>query len=105
MMALHVNIQIKPECIERFIAATKENAGNSLKEPGISRFDLVQQQNDPTRFILVEVYRDAEAPLRHKETAHYACWRDTVEPMMAAPRSSMKYTTVFPADESGWRSA
>lgn len=105
MLALHVNIQIKPECIERFIEATRENAANSLKEPGIARFDLVQQQDDPTRFMLVEVYRDAEAPLRHKETAHYACWCKTVENMMAVPRSRVWYTTVLPANESGWRSA
>ena len=100
MLAVHVNIQVKPDCVERFIEATKENAGNSLNEPGIARFDLIQQQDDPTRFVLVEVYRDAAAPLRHKETAHYTRWRDTVETMMAAPRSSTKYTTVYP-DESG----
>jgi len=105
MLALHVSIQVKPECIERFIEATGENAENSLKEPGIARFDLVQQQDDPTRFMLVEVYRDAEAPLRHKETAHYARWCKTVESMMAAPRSRVLYTTVLPAHESGWRSA
>jgi len=103
MLAVHVNIQVKPGCAERFIEATKENARNSLKEPGIARFDLVQQQDDPTRFMLVEVYRDAEAPLRHKETAHYACWRDTVEAMMAVPRTSIKYTTLYP-QESGWSS-
>lgn len=105
MLPVHVNVQVKPDCVERFIEATKENAQNSLKEPGIARFDLIQQQDDPTRFMLVEVYRDAEAPLRHKETTHYARWRDTVESMMAVPRSSIKYTTVFPANESGWRSA
>ena len=105
MLAIHVNIQVKPDCVERFIEATKENAKNSLKEPGIARFDLIQQQDDPTRFMLVEVYRDVEAPVRHKETAHYARWRDIVESMMAVPRSSVKYATVFPANESGWRSA
>jgi len=95
MLAVHVNIQVKLEYVERFIEATKENAKNSLNEAGIARFDLIQQQDDPTRFVLVEVYRDAEAPLRHKETAHYARWRDAVEPMMAVPRSSVKYTTIF----------
>lgn len=101
MLAIHVFIEVKAECVERFIAATEENAGNSLQEPGIARFDLIQQQDDPVRFVLVEVYRDAEASRRHKETTHYARWRDTVTEMMAVPRSSVKYTTVYPA-ESGW---
>jgi len=101
MLAVHVDIQVKPDCVERFIEATQENAKNSLKELGIARFDLVQQQNDPTRFMLVEVYRDAEASVRHKETAHYARWRDTVADMMAVPRTSVKYETLYP-DESGW---
>ncbi len=101
MLAVHVNIQVKSDCVGRFIEATKENAENSLKEPGIARFDLIQQQDDPTRFVLVEVYRNAEATLRHKETAHYARWRDTVADMMAAPRSSTKFETLYP-DESGW---
>lgn len=101
MLAVHVNIQVKPECVERFIAATRENAKNSLKEPGIARFDLVQQQDDPARFVLVEVYRDADASARHKETAHYAKWRDTVADMMAVPRSSIKFATLYP-QESGW---
>ncbi len=99
MLAVHVNIQVKPDCVERFIEATKENAKNSLKEAGIARFDLVQQQNDPTRFVLVEVYRDADAPARHKETAHYARWRDTVADMMAVPRTSVKYETLYPDSE------
>ncbi len=101
MLAVHVDIRVKADCVERLIEATKENAKNSLKEPGIARFDLVQQQNDPTRFMLVEVYRDAEASVRHKETAHYARWRDTVADMMAVPRTSVKYETLYP-DESGW---
>lgn len=103
MLAVHVFIQVKPECVERFIETTKTNAKNSLLEPGIARFDLIQQQDDLTRFVLVEVYRDVEATIRHKETAHYACWRDTVADMMAAPRTSIKYTTIYPED-SGWRS-
>ncbi len=101
MLAVHVNIQVKPECVERFIEATKENAKNSLKETGIARFDLVQQQDYPTRFMLVEVYRDTNAPARHKETAHYAVWRDTVADMMAVPRTSVKYETLYP-DAPGW---
>jgi len=104
MLAVHVNIQVKPECVERFIEATKKNAKNSLEEAGIARFDLIQQQDDATRFVLVEVYCDAEAPALHKETAHYAKWRDTVADLMAAPRTSTKFKTIFP-DESGWRSA
>ena len=101
MLAVHVNIQVKPDGVERFIEATKENAKNSLKEPGIARFDLIQQQDDPTRFMLVEVYRDAEATVRHKETAHYATWRDAVAPMMASPRTSVKFTSVFPDAAGG----
>jgi autoinducer 2-degrading protein len=96
MLAVHVNVQVKPDCVARFIEATRENAENSLKEPGIARFDLIQQKDDPTRFMLVEVYKDAEAPARHKETAHYARWRDTVESMMAAPRNSVKFETLYP---------
>jgi quinol monooxygenase YgiN len=96
MLAIHVNIQVKPDCIDRFIEVSKENAKNSLKEPGIARFDLVQRQDDPARFVLVEVYRDAQAPALHKETAHYARWRDTVASMMAEPRTSVKYETLYP---------
>jgi len=103
MLAVHVFIQVKPDCVERFIEATQASAKNSLLEPGIARFDLIQQQDDPTCFVLVEVYRDVEATARHKETAHYARWRDTVADLMAAPRSSVKYTTVYPED-SEWRS-
>jgi (4S)-4-hydroxy-5-phosphonooxypentane-2,3-dione isomerase len=105
MLAVHVEIHVKPEAVDRFIEVTIQNARNSLQEPGIVRFDMVQNRNDPSHFVLVEVYRDDEAPLRHKETAHYAAWRDAVADMMAAPRSSIKYTTVFPNHESGWRSA
>jgi quinol monooxygenase YgiN len=78
-----------------------ENARNSVQEAGIARFDFIQQQDDPTRFVLVEVYRDAEAPARHKETAHYQKWRDTVAAMMLEPRTSSKYTNLFPGDD-GW---
>ena len=101
MLAVHVNIQVKPESIEAFIEASKENARTSLQESGIARFDLIQQQDDPTRFMLVEVYTTAEAPVLHKETAHYATWRDTVVDMMAAPRTSVKYETLYPAPD-GW---
>jgi quinol monooxygenase YgiN len=92
---------VKPDSLEAFRLATIENARQSVREPGIARFDVVQRIDDPNRFVLVEVYRDAEAPARHKETAHYAKWRDAVAPMMAEPRTSEKYTNVFP-DEAGW---
>ncbi|HXK59994.1 MAG TPA: antibiotic biosynthesis monooxygenase [Acidobacteriota bacterium] len=101
MLIVQVHIRVKPESIEASRAATIENASQSVQEPGIARFDFLQQADDPTRFVLVEVYRDAEAPARHKETAHYAKWRDTVEGMMAEPRTSVKYLNVFPED-SGW---
>jgi quinol monooxygenase YgiN len=101
MFIVHVHVQVKPECVETFRAATVANATASVREPGIARFDVCQQADDPTRFVLVEVYRDATAPARHKETAHYAVWRDAVAPMMAVPRTSVKFANVFPAD-AGW---
>ena len=101
MLVVHVQVQVKPECVEAFRAATLANGRASVQEPGIARFDVVQQADDPTRFVLVEVYRDEQAPAKHKETAHYAAWRDAVAPMMAQPRSSVKFTNVFPSD-SGW---
>lgn len=104
MLIVHVQVQVKPEAVEAFKAATKKNAAASLKEPGIARFDVIQASDDPTRFVLVEVYRDADAPLRHKDTPHYAEWRDAVAELMAAPRTSMRFSNVFP-DEAGWSSA
>ena len=101
MLIVQVHARVKPEFVEAFREATVANASQSVKEPGIARFDLIQQQDDPTRFVLVEVYRTAADPARHKETAHYAVWRDAVAPMMAEPRSSVKYTNVYPGDE-GW---
>ena len=101
MLIVHVFAHVKPDRIEAFRAATIENAGNSIQEPGIARFDVIQQQDDPARFVLVEVYRTGDDPARHKETAHYQKWRDTVAEMMAEPRTSVKYTNVFP-DERGW---
>ncbi len=101
MLIVFVYVRVKPESIESFREATIENARNSAAEPGIARFDLAQQSDDPTRFVLVEVYRNDEATARHKETAHYAIWRDTVAPMMAEPRTSVKYSNVFPPDQ-GW---
>ncbi|HVS54425.1 MAG TPA: antibiotic biosynthesis monooxygenase [Opitutaceae bacterium] len=101
MLVVHVHVRVKPECVEAFKAATLDNARASVREPGIARFDVVQQADDPTRFVLVEVYRTAAAPAAHKETAHYAKWRDTVATMMAEPRTSVKFANVFPHDE-GW---
>jgi len=101
MLVVHVFVQVKPDCIEAFKAASLENAGSSLQEQGVVRFDVVQQQDDPCRFVLVEVYRTDEDPLRHKETAHYQRWRDAVAEMMAAPRNSVNYTPLFPS-AAGW---
>ncbi len=98
MLIVHVNVHVKPECIEAFRAATIENARNSIQEPGIARFDVIQQQDDAARFVLIEIYRSVEATAAHKETAHYAKWRDAVAPMMAEPRSSVKYANVFPSE-------
>ena len=101
MLVVHVFVHIKPDQVEAFEAATLENARNSIREAGIARFDVIRQQDEPTRFVLVEVYRTADDPARHKETAHYQKWRDAVADMMAEPRSSIKYGNVFP-DEQGW---
>lgn len=98
MLIVHVHVDVKPEYVEAFKAATLENAQQSLREPGVARFDILQQADAPTKFILVEVYRRPDAPAAHKETVHYAKWRDTVAPMMAEPRTSVKFTNVFPDD-------
>jgi len=101
MFIVHVSIHVKAEFLEPFKQATLANARASVQEAGVARFDVVQQADDPTRFVLVEVYRDGQANAAHKETGHYATWRDTVAPMMAEPRSSVKFANVFPGDE-GW---
>jgi quinol monooxygenase YgiN len=101
MLVVHVHVKVKPDCIDAFKEVTIENARQSLKEPGIARFDVVQQNDDPTRFVLVEAYRSVEATAAHKATAHYAAWRDRMESLMAEPRSSVKYSDVFPGEE-GW---
>jgi quinol monooxygenase YgiN len=101
MQIVHVHVNVKPEFIEAFKQATIENAKNSVKEPGIARFDVIQKSDDPTKFILVEVYKTAAASAAHKETAHYARWRDTVAEMMAEPRQGIKYSNLFPED-TGW---
>ena len=99
MLIVHVHIRVKADSIEAFKEASIENARNSVQEPGIARFDVIQQADDPSRFVLVEVYRTNEATVRHKETTHYAVWRDTVAPMMAEVRTSVKYSNIFPPDE------
>jgi len=101
MFIVHVFIHVKPDCIENFKAATLTNVRSSMQEPGIARFDFLQQADDPHRFVLVEVYRTPADAVKHKETAHYPVWRDTVEHMMAEPRSSIKYSNIAP-DETGW---
>ncbi len=103
MLIVHVFVHVLPDRVADFAAASVENARHSLQEPGIARFDVVQSLDDATRFVLVEVYRTPEAALAHKETAHYAAWRDAVAGMMAEPRTSQKYSAVFP-DEAGWDS-
>lgn len=103
MFIVHVFVNVKPDRIEAFQSATLENARASIEEPGIARFDVMQQRDDPARFVLVEVYRTPEDPAKHKETAHYRNWRDTVADMMAGPRTSIKYGNIFP-DEGGWDS-
>lgn len=101
MFIVHVHVRVKPESIEAFKAATLANASESVKEPGVARFDVVQQADDATKFVLVEVYRDAAAAAAHKETAHYPVWRDAVASMMAEPRTSVKFGNVFP-DDRNW---
>ena len=101
MIIVHVQVHVKSDRVRDFAEATRKNASNSVKEPGCARFDVVQDSEDATRFVLVEVYRDAAAVASHKETAHYQTWRDAVADMMAEPRTSRKFTNVFP-DDAGW---
>jgi autoinducer 2-degrading protein len=95
-----VHIHVKPEFVEAFKQASIANASNSVQEAGVVRFDFIQQTEDPTRFTLVEVYKNPEAQAAHRETAHYLTWRDTVTDMMAEPRQGIKYTNIFPSDEN-----
>jgi (4S)-4-hydroxy-5-phosphonooxypentane-2,3-dione isomerase len=98
MLIVHAHVHVKSEFVEAFKQATVINARESRKEPGIAQFDCLQQQDDPTRFILIEAYRDPDAPSRHKETRHYLVWRDTVAPMMAEARTYVKFSPVGPDD-------
>ena len=99
MLIVHVHIQVKPDRVEAFKAACIENSRNSLQEPGVARFDVLQQQDDPTRFMLIEHYRTADAPAAHKETAHSKTWAESVADMMAEPRYSVKFDKVYPEAE------
>lgn len=103
MFIVHVTVHVEADQIEAFKAASLDNARNSLDEPGVARFDVIQQADDPARFVLVEVYRAPEDAAKHKETPHYNRWREQVEPMMAEPRSRIIYSNIFP-DETGWDS-
>jgi (4S)-4-hydroxy-5-phosphonooxypentane-2,3-dione isomerase len=101
MLIVHVHARVKPGRVEAFCAASVENARASVQEPGVARFDVVQNLDDPCHFTLVEVYRTAEDPARHKETTHYKTWAAVVEPMMVEPRWRVRYQNAFPDDE-GW---
>lgn len=98
MQIIIVHIHVKPEFIEAFKAAARENARNSLQEPGIARFDVLQQADDSVHFELIEAYRTPDDIARHKETDHYNKWRLLIEPMLAEPRTRTAYTNSFPAD-------
>jgi (4S)-4-hydroxy-5-phosphonooxypentane-2,3-dione isomerase len=101
LVVVHVQVRVKPDGLDAFLRATRDNAAHSLEEPGVARFDVVQDAGDPTRFVLVEAYRDAAAVAAHKETAHYRSWRDAVAELMAEPRSSRSFASVFP-DDARW---
>ena len=98
MLIVHVHIKVKPDQVDAFRAACVENSRNSLLEPGIAGFDVLQQQDDPTEFMLIEAYRTPDAPAAHKQTAHYKQWAETAAGMMAVPRHSVKYHKVYPED-------
>jgi autoinducer 2-degrading protein len=104
MLVVHVHVRVRPGRADDFLAASRENARASLAEPGVLRFDVIQDQEDPEHVVLVEVYRDGDASAAHKQTGHYATWRDRVAEMMAEPRTSQKYSAVFPAGGEGWAS-
>ena len=100
MLIVQVHVHVKKGMTGQFIEATKKNASKSIYEPGIMRFDVLKEKDDQERFILLEVYQDSDAPEKHKKTEHYRQWRESVEPMMAEPRKSIKYITIFPDDNS-----
>jgi (4S)-4-hydroxy-5-phosphonooxypentane-2,3-dione isomerase len=98
MLIVQVNVHVKDDQVERFIMATEENVKNSILEQGIARFDFFQNMEDPSRFILIEAYRNEDAPAKHKETEHYKKWKAAVESMMSEPRFSIKYANILPSD-------
>src|SRR5712675_2549352 len=102
MLVVHVHVRVRPEQVEEFLPATLTNARASLAEPGVLRFDVIQDEADPAHVVLVEVYHDADASAAHKLTPHYAAWRDAVAEMMAEPRASTRFSAVFPPDDEGW---
>ena len=102
MLIVHVHVRVRPGRAADFLAATLVNARASLAEPGVLRFDVIQDNDDPDHVVLVEVYRDADAAAAHKQEPHYATWRDTVADMMAGPRASTKFSVIFPADRDDW---
>jgi quinol monooxygenase YgiN len=99
MLVVLVHIRVKADRVDAFREACVENARNSVQEPGVARFDVLQQQDDPTNFTLVEIYRTPEAPAAHKQTDHYKAWAEAAADMMAAPRYSVKYVNAFPEDD------
>jgi (4S)-4-hydroxy-5-phosphonooxypentane-2,3-dione isomerase len=105
MLVVHVRVRVRPGQVEEFLATTLVNARASLAEPGVLRFDVIQDEADPAHVVLVEVYRDADASAAHKLTPHYAAWRDAVAAMMAEPRASTRFGAVFPPDDEGWVSS
>jgi (4S)-4-hydroxy-5-phosphonooxypentane-2,3-dione isomerase len=104
MLVVHVHARVRPGRVDEFLAATLVNAQASLAEPGVLRFDVIQDQADPEHVVLVEVYRDDDASAAHKLTPHYAAWRDLVAEMMAEPRASTRFDALFPAAGEGWSS-
>jgi autoinducer 2-degrading protein len=104
MLVVHVHVQVLPDDLDAFLEASLANARASVQEPGVVRFDVIQDRADPAHVVLVEVYRDADAPAAHKATEHYAAWRDAVAPMMAQPRSSTTFDAVFPSEVDRWES-
>jgi autoinducer 2-degrading protein len=105
MLVVHVHVRVRPGQVEEFLAATLVNARASLAEPGVLRFDVIQDEADAAHVVLVEVYRDADASAAHKLTPHYAAWRDVVAEMMAEPRASTRFSAVFPPDDASWVSS
>ena len=102
LLAVHVDVKVKDGCEEAFVKASLHNATNSVQEPGVARFDVIQEADNKKHFTLVEVYNSSDAPAAHKDTAHYLKWRDEVADMMAVPRRNQKFTNLFPASLEGW---